>query len=606
MFKYKRGINNWEKLRQVEYVLSDGYDTCLSMSACLDARKPYNGLYIKNGRVIVENLIEKIEVKDKVYKMVELSTSIQNLSTIEYLNSVDLNENLFEYNLGGISYSKKITFSNKYKLLCISYKIQNNEKDKASFKVIPMVTYRDLFSVRTGKLAKFNQRKSSNNTVIINLSIMDDENLVMGSDNMIFTSEPRNLNNVKHEFVNKNDEKEIYTEDLFLPGEFEIEVKPGETKNAVIYISSEEKDLKKLDLSYILTEFEATNKLIEDTIDENFVELKELAMSINNLNFEECMVSSLPYVKDYNKEILKAVQNKEEVLKIKEDIKNLNLIVRSIDGQYLTFNKINQANKILLKIRRYIKNIEALYIESDDFVKEFLELKLWYVEAVNRVLQKENNYLLYFDMVKEIVYEVINKKALLYNEIKYVALAYNAFKVYESILKEKSLEDIKIFDEIVFIHKIIKESFWNEDKRLLKRNLEEKDEYANVDMIYTLALSYSCLMNDMPFKLLDTIFKELYTPYGLREFSKNSKYNDSLVYPKYMAYFVKANLRQNGVTRASQKIAFNMVKELIQDIGKYVNGGVKEIYHEKGHNIDSIGYDLFTNAEVIRLYDMLT
>ena len=606
MFKYKRGINNWEKLRQVEYVLSDGYDTCLSMSACLDARKPYNGLYIKNGRVIVENLIEKIEVKDKVYKMVELSTSIQNLSTIEYLNSVDLNENLFEYNLGGISYSKKITFSNKYKLLCISYKIQNNEKDKASFKVIPMVTYRDLFSVRTGKLAKFNQRKSSNNTVIINLSIMDDENLVMGSDNMIFTSEPRNLNNVKHEFVNKNDEKEIYTEDLFLPGEFEIEVKPGETKNAVIYISSEEKNLKKLDLSYILTEFEATNKLIEDTIDENFVELKELAMSINNLNFEECMVASLPYAKDYNKEILKAVQNKEEVLKIKEDIKHLNLIVRSIDGQYLTFNKINQANKILLKIRRYIKNIEALYIENDDFVKEFLELKLWYVEAVNRVLQKENNYVLYFDMVKEIVYEIINKKALLYNEIKYVALAYNAFKVYESILKEKSLEDIKIFDEIVFIHKIIKENFWNEDKRLLKRNLAEKDEYANVDMIYTLALSYSCLMNDMPFKLLDTIFKELYTPYGLREFSKNSKYNDSLVYPKYMAYFVKANLRQNGVTRASQKIAFNMVKELIQDIGKYVNGGVKEIYHEKGHNIDSIGYDLFTNAEVIRLYDMLT
>ena len=329
-------------------------------------------------------------------------------------------------------------------------------------------------------------------------------------------------------------------------------------------------------------------------------------MSIDNLNFEECMVASLPYVKDYNKEILKAVQNKEEVLKIKEDIKNLNLIVRSIDGQYLTFNKINQANKILLKIRRYIKNIEALYIENDDFVKEFLELKLWYVEAVNRALQKENNYLLYFDMVKEIVYEVINKKALLYKEIKYVALAYNAFKVYESILKEKSLEDIKIFDEIVFIHKIIKESFWNEDKRLLKRNLEEKDEYANVDMIYTLALSYSCLMNDMPFKLLDTIFKELYTPYGLREFSKNSKYNDSLVYPKYMAYFVKANLRQNGVTRASQKIAFNMVKELIQDIGKYVNGGVKEIYHEKGHNIDSIGYDLFTNAEVIRLYDMLT
>ena len=48
-----------------------------------------------------------------------------------------------------------------------------------------------------------------------------------------------------------------------------------------------------------------------------------------------------------------------------------------------------------------------------------------------------------------------------------------------------------------------------------------------------------------------------------------------------MAHFVKANLRQNGVTRASQKIAFNLVKELFQDINKYVNGAIKNIYSEK-------------------------
>lgn len=606
MFKYKRGINNFDKLRQVEYVLSDGYDTCLSMSACLDARKPYNGLYIKNGRVIVENLIEKIEIKDKVYKLVELSTSIQNLSTAEYLNKVDLEKNIFEYDLGGISYSKKITFSNKYRLLCIEYEIENKEKDKLNFKVLPMVTYRELFSVRTGKLAKFNQRKSAENTVVINLSIMDDENLILGSDKMSFTSEPKNLNNVKHEYITKTYEKEIYTEDIFLPGEFEIEVNPGEKKKTVIYISSEEKDLNKIDLNYVLNEKEAMDSLVVDKIDENFVELRELALGINNLNLEENIVSSMPYIKEYNKVILKVEQERNEILKIREDIQALTNIVRSVDGQYLTFNKINQANKILLKIRRYIKNIEALYIEDEEFTRDFLELKLWYVEAINRILQKENNYLLYFDMVKEIVYEAIEKKHIIYDSIKFVALTYNAVKIYDSLLKEKGLEDIKTFDEILYINKIIKNEFWSEEKRLLRKNLKEVDEYANVDMIYTLALSYSCLMEDMPFKLLDTIFKELYTPYGLREFSKNSKYNDSLIYPKYMAYFVKANLRQNGVTRASQKIAFNMVKELIQDIGKYINGGVKEIYHEKGYLIDSTCYDLLTNAEIIRLYDMLT
>ena len=117
-------------------------------------------------------------------------------------------------------------------------------------------------------------------------------------------------------------------------------------------------------------------------------------------------------------------------------------------------------------------------------------------------------------------------------------------------------------------------------------------------MLYTLSLSYPCISdNNIQIKLLDTIFKELYTPYGLRRFSKNSSKNDGII---------RANLRQNGVTRASQKIAYNLVKELIADINKYVAYGTKKIYSEKGFNIDSLSYDLLTNSEMIRLYDMLT
>lgn len=605
MYKYKRGINSLNELRQVEYVLSDGYDTCLCMSACLDARKPYNGLYIKNGKIILENVIEKIEIKDKVYKLVELNTSIQSLSCSDYITSVDLDKNIFEYDIGPVSYVKQIVFSKKYRTLCIEYTIKNKERDKVRFKVLPMLTHRDLFNMKTGTLVKFNQRKASYG-VIVNLSVMNDENIAMQSKEMTFTNEPRNLNNVKHEYIDENNERNIYTEDVFLPGEFEVVLKGEEEKKVRIYISSEEKVLEKISADYISKEYEATNQLIVDDIDENFIELRELAKGINNFNLDENLVSSLPYNKDYNKVILKVQQDINHIEDIKSDIDVFTDIVKSIDGQYLTFNKVNLANKVLLKIRRYIKNIEALYIKDNDFIKKFMLLKLWYVESINRILQKDNESLLYLDIVKDIVYQSIEYKDILLKEIKFVALVYNAIKIYENILKEKGMEDVNMFDQIIYINNLIKEKFWQEEKRILKKNLDEDELYANVDMIYTLSLSYPCLLEDMPFKLLDTIFKELYTPYGLREFSKNSKYNNGLIYPKYMAYFVKANLRQNGVTRASQKIAYNMVKELIQDIGKYVNGGVKKIYHEKGINIDSIGYDLLTNAEIIRLYDMLT
>lgn len=605
MYKYKRGINNINEPKQVEFVLSDGTNSCLSMSSCLGAKKPYNGLYIKNGKVILENLIEKIEIKDKVYKMVELETSIKTLSCIDYITSIDLEKNVFEYNIGDLEYKKKLNFSNKYKLLCIEYEIKNKAKDKAKFKVLPMVTYRDLFNMKTGQMIKFNQRKTQNG-VIINLSIMNDENLVIKSRQMEWTNEPLPLTNVRHEYVNEKGEKKIYIEDLLLPGEFETILNENEEKKLRIYISTDEQSMINVDSSYILNEYEAINQILTKDIDENFVELQELAKSINNLSLDEIIIPNIPYLKDYNKVILDVEQDKENIEEIINDIDNFCEIIQSIDGQYLTFNKVNKANKVLLKIRRYIKNIDALYIKDENFIKKFFLLKLWYVEGINRVLQKENNFLLYLDIVKDIVYSAIENKDILLNEIKFVALLYNAIKVYENMLKDKGIEDINMFEHLKYIDDLIKNKFWSEEERVMKKDLNETDVYANVDMIYTLSLSYTCLNQDIPFKLLDTIFKELYTPYGLREYSKNSKYNDGLIYPKYMAHFVKANLRQNGVTRASQKIAFNMVKELMQDIGKYINGGVKKVYHEKGILIDSLGYDLLTNAEIIRLYDMLT
>lgn len=605
MYKYKRGINELDNPKNVEFVLSNGANSCLCMSANLCAKKPYNGLYIKDGKVILENIIEKIEIKDKVYKMIELETSVKTLSCLEYITSIDLEKNVFEYDIGPISYSKKINFSDKYKILSIEYNIKNKEKDKAKFKVLPMVTYRDLFGMKSGQMVRFNQR-SLQNGVIINLSIIDDENFVIKSRQMEWTNEPVFLSNVKHECINEKGESKKYIEDLLLPGEFELILNGNEEKTVRIYFSSDEQSMINVDNSYISSEYEATNEILVQDINENFVELRELVKSINNINLDENIVPSLPYVKNYNKVILKLEHDKENLREIMDDIDTFSEIVQSIDGRYLTFNKVNKANTVLLKLRRYIKDINALYIKDEEFERKFLNLKLWYVEAVNRLLQKDNEYLLYLDIVKDIVYEALENKSLILNEIKFVALLYNAIKIYENMLKEKKIEDFNMFEEIKYINNLLIGEFWSEEKRVMKKNLNESEIYANVDMIYTLSLSYTCLLDDIPFKLLDTIFKELYTPYGLRTYSKNSRYNDGLIYPKYMAHFVKANLRQNGVTRASQKVAFNMVKELIQDIGKYVNGGVKKIYHEKGVKIDSLGYDLLTNAEMIRLYDMLT
>lgn len=606
MYRYKRGVNSLDKAKQIEYSFSDNARTCFSMSGLLEFRKPYNGMYIKNGKVMLAQLVEKIELKDKVYKMTELTTSVQNVSCEEYITSIDLEKNIFSYNVGDISYTKKIAFDNKSDVLCIEYVIKNSDRTSARFKVIPIITYRDFHNMKNSSMLKFNQRKIEDGTVI-SLSILNQENIILKSKEMTWTKEPQNLTNVKHEYINEDLTKEIYTEDLVLCGEFETIVKGLDTKVIRLYISSSEIDANEISAEDIFYENERKNDQAVFGIDENFVELKELAKSISNLDMDELLIPYLPYRKDYN-DIFDIEKRKENMRDLKKDLEDLTDIVRAIEGQYISFGKYKEAKRTLNKIYKYIKAYGEFDIKQIDEYKKYVLLKLWYIESVNRMLQKENKIDLYLDSVKEIIYSLITKEAKenLLDEIEIVALLYNAIKIYVNMLNWIGSEDPNMEAEENYLHDLIVNKFWCEDKRIMKKNLNDTDPCANIEMIYTLSLSYPCIVDTMPIKLLDTIFKELYTPYGLRIVSKNSKQNAGLIYPKYMAHFVKANLRQNGVTRASQKIAYNLVKELLQDVGKYVNGGIKKVYNEKGISVDSIAYDLLTNAEMIRLYNMLT
>ena len=604
MYKYKRGVGSIEQASRLEYTITDNKKTCLSMLANLDIKKPYNGMYIQNAKVKLLTMMDKVCLKDKEYNIGELTTSIKSISSFDYLTSIDLEKNRFEYNLGFMEYYKE--FSLKDGILKIGYYIKNKHNSKFDFKIFPIVTYRELFNMKAAQHLRFNQRNDKDG-VMINLSIVDQENIVLKSKELSWVKINSIVNNIKHEFTGENGIRETYSEDAAIPGEFEVSLKADEEKSFEIYVSDREFEIEKIKEDNIFLLENYVKKDILDSIEDEYVELKEMAAQITNMYMEDTLVSKMPYEINYNS-IFNDISNLR-IEKIPFYIDDLIDIVRSIDGEYLSFNKLKEATICLVKIRRYIKIIKNMDISDNlDIERRILLLELWYVESAHRLIQKDNNVELFYDFVRDIIKDVQRKgiDSEYLQDIEIVSLLYNALKVYENILSIKGIEDVEIYEFIESLNKAIEEKFWIEDKRIMKRNLNEIDEYPNIEMIYTISLSYPCIVGDKPIKLLDTIFKELYTPYGLREVPKWHEKSKGTIYPKYMAHFVKANLRQNGVTRASQKIAFNMVKELMQDISKHVNGGIKKVYSEKGISIDSSSYDLLTNAEIIRLYDMLT
>ena len=457
--------------------------------------------------------------------------------------------------------------------------------------------------MKNKSMLKFNQRDTDDGTFVA-LSVLNQENIVLKSDKMRWDNDNNVLKDVKHELITKDYKKEIYFEDLVICGNFCADIKGLSETKLYVFVSYKDIDIEKLDVLSIFNNIQARNKNITFDVDENFVELIDLSKSMLNTHFKDLMISTIPYRKQYNDEYLKLLPEISEK-QLNEDIEELINITRSIEGQYLYYKKVKEAKVTVLNVYKIIKEMSKL--ELTEHQKERLNvLKLWYIESVNRVLQKEGRIELYMDSIKDILYYFIEpeNRATCFKTIEITALMLNAIKIYLNILTWIGDSDKQMEIQEEYFSDLIKREFWVKEKNIMKRDLREEEQYANVEMLYTLSLSFPCVSDDIPNKILDTVFKELYTPYGLRMTSKISTKYDGLIYPKYMAHFIKANLRLTGITRASQKIAFNLVKELLQDVGKYVNGGTKKIYSDRGIAIDSMSYDILTNAEMIRLYHM--
>lgn len=597
MYKYKREINEIESVRKSTFILSDKMDTVLCLNSDFSVNKPFNGLYIKNGKVIISNLIEEFKTKNNNYKISNI-LSLNSVSNINdsYISSIDLENMCIRYETDDFKLTKTIYLEEKTGIMAIQYEVENLNKYDATFKVSPAITFRDIYNMKNFSMLRFNQRNEENG-VVINLSVTKSEDIVLKSDNMLWNKEVSSLNDITYNVREDNEKTKTFKEDLLIPGYFDIDVKSNSKLTTVIYICDKVVDISKLSIDEISKKDFFLKQKLQNSIEKEYIELKELAYGLDKLNFKDSLVTSLPFEQ-------KIVINSNT---LQGEIDELTDLTRAIEGEFLCFGKIKDAIKRVVDIQKYIQNIENTKVESYEVKYKLVILKLWLVESINIINQKYDLANTFFNLIKEYVMDILNDE--LYKEylkkIEFVSLIFNALKIYEEMLNKKSIKEKIVFVTLEELKLKVERKFWNEEKRVLKKNLDEDEIYANIDMLYTISLSYSCIGDSIQYKLLDTVFKELYNPYGLREYSKNTLKNTGLIYPKYMAHFVKANLKQNGITSASRKIAFNLVRELLLDLNKYVNCGIKKVYSEKGFNIDTLPYDILTNAEIVRLYDML-
>ena len=445
MYKYKRGINDLGKIKNIQVTFTNGIDTSYSMFSTLEARKIYNGMYIKDKKVLLENLIEKVEIGDKTYRIGQVDTKVKAISSDEYITLVDLEKNKISYELGSLKYTKKICFDIKdTKALVIEYDIENETDTKAIFNVLPFVTYRDIFDVKTSNVLRFNSRETSNST-FLNLSVTNKVNLSLKSIGMEWLREKSFIKSVKHEYINQNLIKDTYEEDLCIPGRFILEIDPKEKKKVYILVSDVDLDETKLVPDKIFDNLDKYNTEIVNNIDESFVELIELTTSIQNNNISDSVVATIPYsikLDDISKII--SDDNKKESIEMLLEYQD---VVKSIEGKYLSLGQIKEAKKLLLDVKSKIGVLDSKNIQDVEILENILALKLWTVESINRLMQKDTTLNLFFDFVKDTIYLILknpNLKTITYNSIELVSLFYNTLKIYQNMLIALKQDDASV------------------------------------------------------------------------------------------------------------------------------------------------------------------
>lgn len=522
---YKRNNHKLSDVKGIEYIATNNSGVYVNSTVVGEALAPYHGVFIlqidKTSKVIVPKITEVIDFGSTVYSVKDYRTNEIKHGGCEYLESFEKEyypKYTYYFGLNNeqkeLELTKSFMFLENQKAIAVCYTATNYTNRAAKISVEPYVTYRDAMNVKRKSEIKFTS-SCVTDSCKTTLSITDDVSLYLKSLNMIFEDAARYECGINYDITSSNYNLKTVVEDLYVPGTFTVVAKANDVTRFAIILSTKEIQNKQIDLQKI-EEYNITfSKNIVKDINPNYYELRALARTASTLQYID---------RDNMKMVLLDTYPMKEQL---EDDSYIKDIITSIDGNYIILKKYKEAKRILEIIGKGL--VQDMYNMSS---QDKCEADMLYVEAVNRYIQESEERLedvaSLYKFIKQIVTRVLQNNALEYymdkdfllmtdnkKYIKINALWYNALQIYID-LADKFIENHEYAHTVAEnVKNNIIEKFWNADECILRYEINEMS-YPTIDMIYTLSLSFPLLHDKIAMKLVDTAFKTLYTPLGMR------------------------------------------------------------------------------------------
>ena len=270
-----------------EWVLSNGIGGFCSTSVIGANTRRYHGLLIAalmppaQRHLILSKVDESIVVNGTEHILFTNVCRNYISDGYKYLDSFEKEIlPVYTYKVDKIKIVKKISMIYGRNAVVIQYKIKNG-KDNAIFKITPIISFRDFHQMRTNHDYCLNQSIDNNR---IRIEVDGHARVPI----YIYSNAGNYIEHYNDTFRNmyylKEDERGFYAEeDLAVPGRYEIELKPNESKE-ISFVASLEDNTEQVDSNKVFKEEE---KRIQKIIENSELLIKKAKLS----KFE----------KDYNK-----------------------------------------------------------------------------------------------------------------------------------------------------------------------------------------------------------------------------------------------------------------------------------------------------------------
>lgn len=652
MILEKKHFENYDIASSREWYITNGLGSFCSATSCCSNNRKYHGLLCaailppRKRYMVLSKIDEILRIKNE---FIPIYTNQHRDGTVidgyKYIEKFEFGVYpKWEYIINNIKISKRICFIRNSNSIVLNYIIENKSSDDIDLELYPLVNYRDyhhnskkenfLFSsvIKDGKLSIRLGNKGELESLehALNISTSDKE--------AKFIKQEEIYKNMYYSCENERGLED--QEDHYIPGNFIIKVNKGCYKNIYLTCSMEDITIGNYDDPFKREEDRIRKLIIDSKITKNefkslpYIADKFIVSDIKGIN--KSIIAGYPHFGEWGRDTM-----------------------ISIEGLLLCLNRFEEAKQILLKYGNLLKDgllPNTFNEENEEPIYNTVDTSLWYIEAVYKYLQYslDINTVIndFYPVMKDIVYSYMDGTK--YNikmdsdfllvtgdentnltwmdarvdgksvtprygkAVEINALWYNALKVMTYIAKQIDHE----YDYFYTISNKCRDSFtrkfWIEDKGYLFDTIEPFSDKLRPNQIFSVSLSFPVLDGKKAKSVVDKVFKELYTPYGLKTLdSKDSEYmgqysgsspirdlsyHQGTVWPYLMGHFIKAYLNINENNAGSKKLAYHLCRVLIEELDKNCIDSIYEIYDGNEPHISRGCFSqAWSIAELIRI-----